>query len=243
MSTTDQLLGQFIEAWNAGERPDVRDVPGARERGRPRRPRRTLLSAWLELAPTPAWDEATLEQISATPALRAALDAAATEPVSVGEQVLALRERAGLGVTEVARRLARLFEARDEPRATAYLEELERGELDPGGLSRRLLAGLAAILGADRDELTLQPAMSSGQTFFRSEGEADEWFAEGVDALSRAALSRPDSGPSTSWTCCSSARRRGGRCVRRGPPEVTAIERIASRSRFTGSLRRRIGER
>lgn len=195
MSTTDQLLGQFIEAWNAGERPDVRAYL-ARASDGDRAELSEMLSAWLELAPTPAWDEATLEQISAEPALRVALDAAATGPLSVGEQVLALRERAGLGVTDVARRLARLFGLRDEPRATAYLEDLERGELDPGGLSRRLLTGLAAILGADRDELTLQPAMSTGQTFFRSEGQADEWFADGIDALSRAALSpAPASGP------------------------------------------------
>ena len=195
MRTTHQLLGEFIEAWNAGERPDVREYL-ARANADERDDLSTLLSAWLELAPTPAWDEATLDEISATPALRAALEAASTAPLSVGEQVLALRERAGLGVGEVGRRLARLFGLRDAPRATAYLEELERGELDPGGLSRRLLAGLAAILGADRDELTFQPAMSSGQTFFRSEGEADEWFAQGVDALSRAALApAPESGP------------------------------------------------
>ena len=172
MSTTDQLLGQFIEAWNAGERRDVREFL-ARASDQDRSQLAEMLSAWLELAPTPAWDEATLEQISAEPALRAALDATAAEPVSVGEQVLTLRERAGLGVAD-----------------------LERGELDPGGLSRRLLAGLAAILGADRDELIFQPAMSSGQTFFRAEGEADEWFADGIDALSRAALSpAPVSGP------------------------------------------------
>lgn len=195
MSTTDQLLGQFIEAWNAGERPDVREFL-ARAGDDDRAQLAELLSAWLELAPTPAWDEATLERISAEPALRAALDAAGTEPVPVGEQVLSLRERAGLGVAEVGRRLARLFELGDEARTTAYLEDLERGALDPGGLSRRLLAGLAAILGADRDELTFQPAMSSGQTFFRAEGDADEWFADGIDALSRAALSpAPASGP------------------------------------------------
>lgn len=194
-TTTQQLLGQFIEAWNAGERPDVRtylERAGDGERAQ----LAEMLSAWLELAPTPAYDEATLAQISATPALRAALDAAAAEPVSVGEQVLTLRERAGLGIAEVARRLARLFELNDESRATEYLQELERGELDPGRLSRRLLTGLAAILGADRDELTLQPAMGTGQTFFRAEGDADEWFADGIDALSKAALSSaPMSGP------------------------------------------------
>ena len=77
MRTTHQLLGQFIEAWNAGERPDVRDYL-ARASADERDDLSTLLSAWLELAPTPAWDEATLDEISATPALRAALEAAAT---------------------------------------------------------------------------------------------------------------------------------------------------------------------
>lgn len=195
MSTTHQLLGQFIEAWNAGERPDVRtylERASADERDE----LAAMLSTWLELAPTPAYDEQTLAEISAEPALRAALDAASAEPVPVGQQVLTLRERAGLGVADVARRLTRLFELGDEPRTTEYLEELERGELDPGGLSRRLLAGLAAILGADRDELTLRPAMATGQTFFRAEGDADEVFAESLDALSMAALSEaPASGP------------------------------------------------
>ncbi len=60
---------------------------------------------------------------------------------------------------------------------------------------RHHLGVAEAVLG-DRDELTLQPAMSSGQTFFRAEGEADEWLAQGVDALSRAALApAPESGP------------------------------------------------
>ena len=187
MSTTDQLLGQFIEAWNAGERPDVRDyLARASDEDRPQLAE--LVSAWLELAPTPAYSETTLREITAEPALRSALAAAEREPASVGEQVLSLRERAGMGVAEVARRLARLFEVDDEARATAYLEDLERGDLDPGGLSRRLLTGLAAILGADRDELTLQPAMGAGQTFFRAEGEADEWFSESLSALSQAAL-------------------------------------------------------
>jgi len=195
MSTTDQLLGQFIEAWHAGERPDVRtylERASADERDE----LAAMLSTWLELAPTPAYDEQALAEISAEPALRAALDAAAADPVPVGQQVLTLRERAGLGVAEVARRLTRLFELGDEPRTAEYLQELERGELDPGGLSRRLLAGLAAILGADRDELTLRPTMATGQTFFRADGDADEWFAESLDAMSMAALSdAPASGP------------------------------------------------
>lgn len=194
MSTIEQLLGQFIEAWNAGERPDVREyLERAPEGERDRLA--GLLSTWLEIAPTPDYDEATLAQIAREPALRAALDALAAEPLPVAERIAALRERAGLGVGELARRLARLFALDDEARAAEYLERLERGELDPRRMSRRLLAGLAAILGADRGELPLRPALAGGQTFFRAE-DSDEWLATGIDALSRAALApAPDVEP------------------------------------------------
>ncbi len=193
MTTTDQLLGQFIEAWNAGERPDVRDYLGrASEEDRGRLAE--LLSTWLQLAPTPQYDAATLARITEAPALRAALDAASTEPVPVAEQVLTLRERAGLGLQDVASRLARLFSLEDESRASVYLEQLERGDLDESRLSGRLLAGLAAILGADRDQLRPEPALGAGQMFFRSDGDSEEWVASGIDALSRAALAPAPSG-------------------------------------------------
>ena len=187
MSTTGELLGQFIEAWNAGERPDLRDFltrapEGERER------LAELVGTWLDLAPTPAYGEAALAEIAREPALTRALEALETEPPAVAQQVASLRERAGLAVADVATRLARLFELDDEQRAAAYIERLESGELDSTRLSRRLLAGLAAILGAERDELELRPALATGQTFFRAGEERDEAVAAGIDALSRAAL-------------------------------------------------------
>jgi hypothetical protein len=89
----------------------------------------------------------------------------------------------------VARRLVAIFGLRDEQRAADYLARVERGELDPGRLSNRLLDALAAILGADRDQLGPgPPAFAAGQAFFRAEEHADQWIAQDIDALSRAAL-------------------------------------------------------
>lgn len=187
MSTTDELLEQFIEAWNAGRRPDLRDYLARAPAGERER-LAELVRTWLELAPTPSYDEGALAAIAREPALAGALGALERERPAVAEQIATLRERAGLNLAEVARRLVRLFELDDDQRAAGYLERLERGELDDARLSRRLLAGLAAILGAQTDELELRPALTAGQTFFRSDEERDEAVAAGIDALSRAAL-------------------------------------------------------
>ena len=190
MSTPEQILGEFIDAWKAGERPDV-DAYLARARKADRDELAIQLATWLEIAPTPAYDEATRARIAEEPALRGALDAAAALRSPLSERLPTLRRRAGLKVRDVARRLVAVFDLDDEPRAAKYLKQIERGELDPGRLSGRLLDALAAILGADRDQLAAgPPAFAAGQAFFRAEEDADRWIAEDIDALSRAALAR-----------------------------------------------------
>jgi transcriptional regulator with XRE-family HTH domain len=190
MSTVEQILGEFIDAWKAGERPDV-DAYLARARKADRDELVTQLATWLEIAPTPRFDEATRAEIAREPALRAALDAAAALRSPLSERLPTLRRRAGLKVRDVARRLVAVFDLDDEPRAARYLKQVECGELDAGRLSDRLLNALAAILGADRDELASgPPALAAGQAFFRADDNADQWIAEDIDALSRAALAR-----------------------------------------------------
>jgi transcriptional regulator with XRE-family HTH domain len=186
-TTIERLLGQFVDAWTTGGRPDVRDYL-ARAPEDERGELAARISAWLEVAPTPRYDAAALERIAAEPALAPAFAELEAEPAGLAEQVAALRERAGLAVSDVAARLVALFHAGDPARAQTYLERLEGGDLDESRLSRRLLGGLAAILGADPAELPARPAFATGQTFFRADGEAGEWVAEGLDALSRAAM-------------------------------------------------------
>jgi transcriptional regulator with XRE-family HTH domain len=196
MTAIEKLLGEFIDAWNAGRRPDV----GAYLQRAPAGDRdelATQLDAWLQIAPTPAYDDVTRRAIAAEPALRAALDAAAAMRSPLSSRLPTLRERAGLAVRDVARRLVAVFDLDDEQRAADYLERIERDELDTSRVSRRMLDALAAILGADRDQLSPGPAaFAGGQAFFRAEEDADQWIAQDIDALSRAALApAPASSP------------------------------------------------
>jgi transcriptional regulator with XRE-family HTH domain len=188
MTAIEQLLGEFADAWTAGRRPDV-EAYLERAPEADRDELATQLATWLALAPTPDYDEATRGAICEEPALRAALDAAAAIRSPLSVRLPTLRERAGLAVGDVARRLVAVFNLDDEQRAADYLEQIERDELDPSRLSRRLLDGLAAILGADREQLAAgPPAFAGGQAFFRAEDDADRWIAQDIDALSRAAL-------------------------------------------------------
>lgn len=146
--------------------------------------------------PYPDFDADTREAISSEPSLAAALTAAAELRAPLAERLPTLRQRAGLAIGDLAARLTQLFALDDERRATAYLEQIERNELDERRLSRRLLDALAAILGADRDDLNPSPvALAGGHAFFRAEEDADNWIAQDIDVLSRAALSPAPSAP------------------------------------------------
>lgn len=196
MTSIEQLIGEFIDAWNAGRRPDV-DSYLARAPDAERDELAAQLETWLRIAPTPDHDPATRAAISEEPALRAALEAAAAIRSPLSVRLPTLRERAGLAVRDVARRLVAIFGLDDEQRAAEYLEQIERDELDSSRLSRRVLDALAAILGADRDQLAPgPPAFAAGQAFYRAEEDADRWIAQDIDALSQAALApAPPSSP------------------------------------------------
>lgn len=188
MSTVERIVGEFIDAWKAGRRPDVTEyIERAPE------PERddvaAQLATWLEIAPTPDYDRATLERIDREPILAAALDAAEATRAPLAQRLPALRARSGLTIRDLARRLLALFALDDEDRTVDYLSRLERAELDPGRLSHRLTAALAAILGIDREQLEPRPA-AAAQAFFRANEDADRRIARDIDALSRAALAR-----------------------------------------------------
>lgn len=199
MTFIDQALGAFIDDWNAGRRPDVDEcLASVPEADRAELAR--LLSTWLDVAPVPDYDEAALAEIEAEPALQAAFAAMAEVREPLPSRLAAMRERAGLAVREVGDRVAAAFGLTapgQADKAAAYLEQLEDGRLDAGGLSDRLLDALASILGVDRDRLApgslgmpaapAAPAAAGGQ-LFRADEEADEWIAADLEALSKAAM-------------------------------------------------------
>ena len=163
---TDRLLSEFIDAWNAGRRPRVRDYLARLPDGPERDALAEAITDWLSVAPAPAYPDATRREIRADIA-----------------HVLAparLRERSGLSVRELAARVARAFAVTDVERTEAYLVRLEAGELEPSRVSRRLLDALAGLLGAT-------PVLRPGAALFRAE-DADASLRSDIERLSRAAL-------------------------------------------------------
>ena len=186
----DKLLSEFVDAWNAGRRPQVSDyleraAPGERDE------LAELLEDWLTMAPTPTYSDETLAAISAEPALVGALAEIESDPVLLPEVLPRLRERAGLKVRDLASRVTAVFGlAGEEERAEDYLTRLVSGELEPTRVSRRLLAALGSLLGADllRAAGLRAAGASPGQALFRAEREAGASFEVDLDALSRAAM-------------------------------------------------------
>ena len=180
---TDRVLSEFIDAWNAGRRPRVRDYLARLPDGPARDELADAITDWLSVAPTPAYSEGTREEIRAEVAR--ALEPARLRGAGDAGLALAparLRERAGLSTRELAARVARAFGVADVERTEAYLVRLEAGELDPARVSRRLQDALAGLLGGTP---ALRPA---GGTLFRAE-DADATVRFDIELLSRAALS------------------------------------------------------
>jgi hypothetical protein len=193
MTSIDMVLGEFIDAWKAGQRPEV-DEYLARVPESDRDELAEQLLSWLSVAPTPAYDEATRAQISADPALVAAVHALDAVSLPLPERVATLRSRAGLAIADVASRLAATFGlGGQEARTAEYLEQLEDDELDSSRLSQRLCDALATIFGADPALLAPSPAWSLGaagpsQALFRADEAPDAEIAQAFEMLSEAAM-------------------------------------------------------
>jgi transcriptional regulator with XRE-family HTH domain len=184
----DKLYSDFIDAWNAGERPRVADYldradPAERDDLAER------LEDWLLMAPTPDYTPQALAEIRAEPAFAAAMaeiDAEGPWP----EALPRLRERAGLKLRDLAARITSTFGlSGQEDRAAAYLERMERGELDATGVSRRLLDALGDALGVTGEALGgMRPAAAPGSALFRAEAEPAASVEEDLEVLARAAM-------------------------------------------------------
>lgn len=191
--TIDQILSEFIDAWNAGQRPDIDDhlqraAPAERDE------LAEALAAWLEVAPTPRFDETTQAELRQEPIIVALREASASRAGLLPELVPRYRARRGLGLGELAERLAAAVGLPGQQERTAdYLQRLERGELDATRLSRRLLEGLSRTLGAPLQALADAAALGggprpAGAMLFRAEGDEGARFAAKIEALSAAAM-------------------------------------------------------
>jgi transcriptional regulator with XRE-family HTH domain len=193
------VLSEFIADWSAGRRPDAAQFL---ERVAPehRDDLASDLSMWLAVAPPPDFDEPTRAAIRAEPLVSAAIDAVDSDAGLWPVLLPRLRDRAGLSVQELAGRLATTFGlSGQQQRTAAYVERMERGELDARSVSRRLLDAMADLLGVARRDLEeagrmgLRPA-TAGLLWRRDEDASHDWVAAEIDAIASAAAT-PAPGP------------------------------------------------
>ena len=79
MSTNDQVLSDFIDAWNAGRRPRVREYLARLPDGPERDDLAEQITSWLEVAPTPGYDDDTRADIRAEPIVARLLESAGSD--------------------------------------------------------------------------------------------------------------------------------------------------------------------
>jgi hypothetical protein len=142
MSQIDRLLNEFVEAWNAGERPEVDDfVDRAPEAER--NELAGLIGAFLEIAPTPPYSPEQLDALRADPVVQVIARVAEGEPSPLPR----LRERAKLKRDQVVEALARILGFPDKQKKIArYYHQLEIGAITSGQVSQRVVDALADIL-------------------------------------------------------------------------------------------------
>ena len=152
---------------------------------RPRGPSATSwprsIAAWLEIAPTPDYDAAARAAISAEPATPAALRAAAAlRPPLAGEPPGPARARRPRHPRRRGAAAERFDLARPRPDG-AYLEQLERDELDARRLSHRLARRAVgdARRRADRAARRRPRRPAPAEAFFRADEDAEHWIAAG----------------------------------------------------------------
>src|SRR4051794_40733409 len=123
----EQVLSEFIDAWNAGQRPDVDDYI-ARVPTEEQVPLGEELATFLTFAPTPEYSDAALTAIRAEIAAAGAEEKRPLFPALLAR----LRESLGLSTADVAGDLvAELgLTKKQAPKTATYLEQLETGSLE-----------------------------------------------------------------------------------------------------------------
>jgi hypothetical protein len=193
----DRILSEFIDAWNAGLRPEV-DAFLERAPDADRADLAQSISSFLAWAPTPDYTEASLEAIAAEPMVRESL-AAARGPSGLWPALLPrLRERAALTTTELATAVVKALglPAARERKTAEYLDRMERGDLEPTGVSRRLLSALAGVLGVGVGELEGAGDLGAWRAppapaMFRAEHRAAEEIRDDLEILADALAASP----------------------------------------------------
>ena len=175
MTNPDALLARFIEEWNAGRRPQVEDCL-AQAKESERDDLADQINTFLAFAPTPRFDEATINELLAAPAVEAAVQAFASEASAWPTLLPRLRAQAGLSLRDLASRVlvAAGIGDRGLEKTEQRLAEMERGELDATNVSGRVIDLVGRLLGMNPADLvrTGMPAKAGGALYRRDDESA-----------------------------------------------------------------------
>ena len=191
-STREQVLSEFIDAWNAGQRPDVDDyiarVPADEQPALGEE-----LATFLTFAPTPEYSDQALA------AIRAEIGEGAEAKQGIFGALLArVRERGGMSTADVAGELVGELglSKKQAPKTAQYLDRLESGSLEPTRVSRRVFEALGKLFripagelegAADRSGWSVAPAMpAAAAPVFRADEEAAAAASQHLEVLADA---------------------------------------------------------
>lgn len=192
---SERILSEFVDAWNAGERPDVDDylarVPSHQQGDLADR-----LASFLSVAPTPAYSDAALEAIRADPIVAGVLAARDGQAGLLPTLLTTLRRRFSITTPQLAGELVQMLDLPEgrQDKTASYLDRLERGELEPARVSRRVFDALARLFGVQREELEgaadiggwgPRAAMASGP-LFRADDDAAQAVSPHLELLADA---------------------------------------------------------
>jgi hypothetical protein len=186
----DRILSEFIDAWNAGRRPDP-DAFLARaaepERGELERD----MLEYVRWAPTPDFDDATVAAIREEPEVVAAFE----RHRAAAGWLRRAREEASLSTAQLARSLVDSLglDRKREGKTRAYLERAEAGELELSGFSQRLIAALTTALRVPRErfEAAIEPLTAApAAPQFRADEVAAEAIRDDLDLMADAMSTR-----------------------------------------------------
>jgi hypothetical protein len=149
MSEVDRMFKQFIEQHQSGSSAEPLEYLSKLE-GTDRAELAALIAGYLQRAPRREWDPEAFKGSAAERAVEAAL----AEPEGWPGLLKRLRDRARLRRDEVVARLAEALGVQSQQDKVAlYYHRMERGQLEPAGVSSRVLEALSGILGESTDAL------------------------------------------------------------------------------------------
>jgi hypothetical protein len=153
MTDVDRLLREYIEEHRAGGQADPLGYV-EQLRGTDRAELEALIDAYLANAPRRAWDPEAYKGSPAERLVESLAESIAGVSGSWPSLLPALRTKAKIHRDELVARLAdALGVAGREEKVAYYYNQMEHGQIEPAGVSDRVLDALASIVDTTREAL------------------------------------------------------------------------------------------